>query len=280
MCSVQAHCRWVCTGTPLQNRLSELGTLFQFLRVHLFDELNFFDREIPRPRKRASDSLPLEKLRGLVGFITIRRSKDVLNLLPRKDLVRRLHFRPSERDIYNSVKTRTIDTFPELCGLENSAKVSYLHILAWIDKLRKICNHGRINEPTLLPSDPHIGVPVDNDGDKNNETSTPWINFDSNELSSTIDLMDHVSQRLQEITSRQSISEARDSGVLATAIDRQFQDEMCDRDRDPTTPEFDCSLEDCSASRTHQTTSSTKILSLMEDLPDKATDKKRYGTLL
>ena len=125
MCSLNAHCRWAVTGTTIQNRLTDLGTLLNFLRVHPFDDPGFFDKEFLRPWKRHSDPSVLDRLRALVRFITLRRSKEVLHLMPRKDHLRRLQFNTAERELYDNIRTRTRDAFPELLKPQAATKANY-----------------------------------------------------------------------------------------------------------------------------------------------------------
>jgi hypothetical protein len=128
------------TGTPIQNRLSDLFSLIQFLRVNPFDDLSVFDAQILRPWKNRSDVLAVNKLKMLVKCITIRRSKGVLQLPPRDDQVRRINFSDKERDTYEALRLRIkTAALPETAP--KKAK-SYPHVLRWIDDLRAACSYG------------------------------------------------------------------------------------------------------------------------------------------
>ena len=128
------------TGTPIQNRLSDLSSLIQFLRVNPFDDLSVFDAQILRPWKNRSDVSAVNKLKILVKCITIRRSKGVLQLPPRDDQVRRINFSDKERDTYEALRLRIkAVALPETASKKAE---SYPHVLRWIDDLRAICSHG------------------------------------------------------------------------------------------------------------------------------------------
>ncbi|KAK2024652.1 hypothetical protein LX32DRAFT_499515, partial [Colletotrichum zoysiae] len=43
VCGISASCRWVVTGTPIQNRLSDLFSLFQFLDLYPYDDKRMFE---------------------------------------------------------------------------------------------------------------------------------------------------------------------------------------------------------------------------------------------
>ena len=205
MCSLNAHCRWAVTGTPVQNRLTDLGTLLHFLRVHPFDDLGFFEREFIRPWKTHSNPSVLDRLRALVRFITLRRSKELLHLRPREDHIRRLQFSSSEQELYNIVKTRTRDTFPELLGPQTVSKTNYFNVLAWIDTLRRTCNHSIINERLPLTS---IQSASSRFQDLENDDDVEILSFYSKTIpiegASGLDLMDYVSQHIQDIASKKS----------------------------------------------------------------------------
>ena len=205
MCSLNAHCRWAVTGTPVQNKLTDLGTLLHFLRVYPFDDLSYFDKAFLRPWRTNSDPSVLDRLRALVRFITLRRSKKVLDLMPRENLVQYLQFSSSERELYDNIKTRARDTFPELFGPQAVTKANYFNVLAWIDNLRKICNHGLINKRS--PSPPIQSASPRFHG-LGNDDDVEFPDFCSETMpiegSSGLDLLDYVSQHLQKITSENS----------------------------------------------------------------------------
>ena len=259
MCTLNAHCRWVVTGTPVQNRLTDLGTLLHFLRVHPFDDPGFFDREFLRPWKRYSDTSVLDRLRTLVRFITLRRSKKVLHLMPRKDHVQRLQFSPAERELYNNIRTRTRNAFPELLNHQAATKANYFDTLAWINKLRKICNHGLIMELSPLPPIRNVSprlqaqgslgwVPlkrsdtdetVNSDGTENRGSGSETVGV---EESSGIDFLDHGSQCLLEIDSEKSCIRSPisiTSGVFATPMRQDLPQADFDRGHsDPGSPKI------------------------------------------
>ena len=276
MCSLNAHCRWAVTGTPIQNRLTDLGTLLDFLRVHPFDDPGFFDKEFLRPWKRHSDPSVLDRLRALVRLITLRRSKEVLHLMPRKDHLRRLQFSPSERELYDNIKTRTRDAFPELLNPQAATKAKYFDTLAWIDKLRKICNHGLIIERLPLP--PLRGVSPRFHGLGNDATELLGSGSETVgvEESSGIDSPGYISQYLQETASEESGTGSPASiacGVFAAPMSQDLIQVDSDRGNSKSrSPRVSgCADPDPFMAM------STKIQRLVCDLTDNEGDQKRYG---
>lgn len=100
ICRLQAQRRWAVTGTPVQNRLDDLGALIKFLRIKPFDEKRGFAQYILAPCKNADPEI-LPKLRLLVDSITLRRLKDRIDLPKRYDQIVKLDFNPEERQLYN-----------------------------------------------------------------------------------------------------------------------------------------------------------------------------------
>ncbi|KAK8172544.1 SNF2 family N-terminal domain-containing protein [Phyllosticta citrichinensis] len=141
-CALNGQRRWAVTGTPVQNRLDDLGALIKFLRVKPFDEKNGFTQYILTPFKNADPEI-LPKLRVLVDSITLRRQKDKINLPPRHDLIVRLDFSFDERQLFDLFAK---DTFRKMqamtAGRDALAKNDMGHVLKAISRLRLICAHG------------------------------------------------------------------------------------------------------------------------------------------
>ena len=144
ICRLQASRRWAVTGTPVQNRLEDLGSLLAFLRLKPFDERTKFNQYIVNPF-RACDPTILTKLRVLVDTITLRRLKDKIDLPPRTDVVARLVFNPEERRLYDFYAKNAHERLEVLT--HNNERLlggkTYIHILQSILRLRLICAHGR-----------------------------------------------------------------------------------------------------------------------------------------
>lgn len=144
ICRLQANRRWAVTGTPVQNRLEDLGSLLAFLRLKPFDDRTKFNHYIVNPF-RACDPDILTRLRILVDTITLRRLKDKIDLPHRTDVVIKLEFSDDESRLYNFYSRNAKDRLQVLTGHQErllGGKV-YIHILQAILRLRLICAHGR-----------------------------------------------------------------------------------------------------------------------------------------
>ena len=144
VCTLSAQRRWAVTGTPVQNRLDDLGALIRFLRIKPFDEKGGFTQFILSPFKNADPEI-LPKLRLLVDSITLRRLKDRIDLPPRHENIVRLQFNKEERQLYEWFAKDSANRMNIITGGQRKALggKSYVHVLQAILRLRLICAHGK-----------------------------------------------------------------------------------------------------------------------------------------
>lgn len=133
-------------GTPIQNRLMDLFSLFKFLRCFPFDDLRVFNAQVTQNWKARSDPESVAKLKTLVNCLSLRRPKTTIELLSRKDDIIRLDFSKQEAEDYKEVKEKTLYN---LDRAESSGRgtggSTFLNALKWVNELRLICNHGMRN---------------------------------------------------------------------------------------------------------------------------------------
>lgn len=83
--AVEAACRFALTGTPIENRLSELWSIFDYLMPGLLYGYQRFRTEIETPVVQSQDEAAMNRLQKMVRpFILRRLKKDVLTDLPDK----------------------------------------------------------------------------------------------------------------------------------------------------------------------------------------------------
>ena len=142
VCALMASRRWAVTGTPVQNRLDDLGALMKFLRIRPFDETKNFNQYIISPFKTA-DVEVMPKLRLLVDSITLRRLKDKIDLPGRDELITRLEMTETEREFYSYFareSARNINMM--LKDRQTVGGKGYAHVLKAILRLRLLCAGG------------------------------------------------------------------------------------------------------------------------------------------
>lgn len=144
--SLIAEHRWCITGTPIQNRLGDLRSLLRFLRVHPYDDPKVFEAEISQPWKTMMDKTALEKLQLLIKMVALRRSRTVISLPERHEILHDVSFSPEEIITYERAKLGTIEIIDSaLDSASHSSKPAgsaYIKAFQKINDLRYICNHG------------------------------------------------------------------------------------------------------------------------------------------
>ncbi|KAM0724220.1 hypothetical protein Q7P37_000102 [Cladosporium fusiforme] len=142
-CALEADRRWAVTGTPVQNRLEDLGALFRFLRIKPFDEPKNWAQYIIAPFKNASSDV-IQNLAILVHNITLRRGKDKTNLPGRTEKHVFLEFTDKERQLYGAYASRANVQLKGMMGQNKTLRgKSYAHVFKSLIQMRRICDHGR-----------------------------------------------------------------------------------------------------------------------------------------
>jgi SWI/SNF-related matrix-associated actin-dependent regulator of chromatin subfamily A3 len=142
MTKLSAKMRWCLTGTPIQNRLEDIGTLFAFLRVHPFDSLAVFRKFIVLPFDESEESrtIAARKLGLLLDSLCLRRMTDLLNLPDRQERIRLLELSIQERDQYEKTKAIMIRAVRQRAG--EFDRHSMFGMFQAQLQLRILCNHG------------------------------------------------------------------------------------------------------------------------------------------
>lgn len=145
---IESRNRFALTGTPIENRLSELWSIFEYLMPgYLYSYKHFkerFEEDIVQGSKNSA-SKALARLHMMIRPFLLRRlKKDVLTELPEKmeevvysqfGLEQEKLYKAAEKHIVMSLKKKSNQEFKE----------TKLQVLAEITKLREICC-----DPSLL----------------------------------------------------------------------------------------------------------------------------------
>ena len=126
--------RYALTGTPIENRLSELWNLFDFLMPgYLFSHRSFIEK-LEKPVMKSDNYQAHVQLKRLVQPFMLRRLKhEVLQDLPPKiEHVRKIYLSEEERRLYHATALQVRKE------LENES-MDKLCILAALTRLRQIC---------------------------------------------------------------------------------------------------------------------------------------------
>lgn len=137
--AIACTCRFALTGTPIENRLSELWSIFEFLMPgYLFSYKRFKD-ELEGPIMESKDNVARIRLSRFVRpFILRRLKKDVLKELP--DKVEEVIYAKMEGEQNNLYQAREKQLLMTLSKqTEAEFKTQKLWVLAKLTALRQIC---------------------------------------------------------------------------------------------------------------------------------------------
>ncbi len=137
---LQAGYRLALTGTPVENRLSELWSIMQFLNPGYLGSLESFRRYYALPIERFGDKEAAGRLKKLVSPFILRRLKsdptviqDLPDKIEVKDYVNLSH---EQADLYKSVVDDVMTKVQDSAGIERRGQ-----ILSLLTQLKQICNH-------------------------------------------------------------------------------------------------------------------------------------------
>ncbi len=137
--AVQARTRFALTGTPVENRLSELWSIFDYLMPGFLFSYQKFKQAFEAPIVRDGDVAALDGLRRLIGPFVLRRLKrDVLRDLPDKmETVVYSRAQDEQRLLYTAHAARLKERLEKL-GADGISE-ERMQILAELTRLRQIC---------------------------------------------------------------------------------------------------------------------------------------------
>jgi len=141
---LRAGFRVALTGTPIENRLDDLWSLFQFLVPGLLGTRASFSERFARPISEARDATARAALKQLVRPLLLRRTKaEVLDELPeRTEMVVRVDLGSEEAALYEALRQRALASLASHAAEPSGQR--RLRVLAEITRLRRACCHPRL----------------------------------------------------------------------------------------------------------------------------------------
>lgn len=142
---INGRTKYALTGTPIENSLSELWSIFDFLMPGYLFSYNKFKEKYEIPILSKENNEAMEKLKmEIEPFILRRTKKQVLTELPDKTItVLNNEMEETQQKVYLSYLAQARSELQqelEINGLENSR----IKILALLTRLRQICCHPNL----------------------------------------------------------------------------------------------------------------------------------------
>ncbi|WP_370538816.1 SNF2-related protein [Synechococcus elongatus] len=142
--------RIALTGTPVENRLSELWSIVEFLQPGHLGTKPFFQKRFVAPIERFGDADSLTALRQRVQPLILRRLKTdrsiIADLPEKQEMTVFCPLVQEQADRYQQLVTEALDNIEASEGIQRRGQ-----ILALLTRLKQLCNH-----PSLLQEKPKL----------------------------------------------------------------------------------------------------------------------------
>ncbi len=140
VCQVNSRVRFALTGTPVENRLGELWSIFSFLMPGYLPPYKNFCARFEKPIVQEDDKAAVRRLNQLTGPFILRRMKaDVLKELPPKtENLYRIELEEQQRKLYLAA---VVDAREKLRAARPEDKMAVFAVLM---RLREICCDPRL----------------------------------------------------------------------------------------------------------------------------------------
>ena len=144
--AVRARFKLALTGTPVENHLGELWSIFSIVSPGLLGPWEHFRDRFATPIERDGDAARLQALSRLVRPFMLRRTKAVVapELPARTQVIEPVELSSSERALYELERRKALSELSELTRDERGR----IQILATLTRLRRLACH-----PQLVVSD-------------------------------------------------------------------------------------------------------------------------------
>jgi SNF2 family DNA or RNA helicase len=149
-CALKADFKMITTGTPIENDLTELWSLFRFVNPGLLGNLKRFSRDFSQPIENAKEA-PLkarkasQSLKALIQPFILRRMKhQVLSELPpRTNINIPVSMSTKEQAFYEALRLNAIDNISQSTQQSNTGE-QRIRVLAELVKLRQACCNSKL----------------------------------------------------------------------------------------------------------------------------------------
>ena len=152
------------TGTPIENRLGELWSIFRVLSPGLLGSWEQFRARYAAPIEKFGDDARRKALAALLRPFVLRRTKaEVAPELPaRTEIVRSVRLSAEEQALYEELRLATITEIAQAKkNPERDAQDMRFVLLAALTRLRQLCCHPRLVYPHTLAGSSKANVLIE-----------------------------------------------------------------------------------------------------------------------
>jgi SNF2 family DNA or RNA helicase len=142
---LQSTHRFALTGTPLENNLGEVWSLFHYLNPGLLGDAATFRKQFRTPIEKHGDAAAQQVLSRKLRPFMLRRTKDLVatDLPPKTEVLETIELEGTQRDLYETVRLTMHQTVRKAIA-EKGMDDSRIMILDALLKLRQICCDPRL----------------------------------------------------------------------------------------------------------------------------------------
>ncbi len=146
--SLRAGFKLVTTGTPMENHLGELWSIFRFITPGFLGSYEQFGKRFMTPIEGGHETSADTVLKQLIQpFILRRKKSQVLTELPPKtEITLNVELSQPERAFYESLRREAVE---KLAASADQKQPSHVRILAEIMRLRRACCHPKLVDEKL-----------------------------------------------------------------------------------------------------------------------------------
>jgi SNF2 family DNA or RNA helicase len=148
--SFPARHRIVLTGTPIENRLSELWSLYDFINPgYLGNSRSFNNRFINAIEKDHNEQRTKDLQKLIKPFMLRRKKKDPaiqLDLPDKNEMKTYIHLTPEQGALYDTTVTQLMERMQKLEGIERKGA-----ILGALTQLKQLCDHPMLLTKETIP---------------------------------------------------------------------------------------------------------------------------------
>jgi superfamily II DNA or RNA helicase len=143
--SLRARTRFCLTGTPLENHLGELWSIFSFALPGFLGDLSSFNQAFRTPIEKKGDAARGRLLARRIRPFLLRRTKEEVahELPPKTEIIERVEMAAGQRDVYESIRLSMHEKVRAAIAAKGFAR-SRIIILDALLKLRQCCCDPRL----------------------------------------------------------------------------------------------------------------------------------------
>lgn len=143
--SLRANQRICLTGTPMENHLGELWSIFDFLLPGFLGSEQHFQKQFRLPIEKSNSDERRKALTRRVRPFMLRRTKEevVKELPPKTEIIEHIELHGAQRDLYESIRLAMHARVRDAVQRQGVSK-SHIVILDALLKLRQVCCDPRL----------------------------------------------------------------------------------------------------------------------------------------